>query len=208
MFIRSSIFFSFACGLLFCLMGCGRAVRPVPGPAPLREKDVAAEQVKALREGVLLVRLPTRSRSEEALRLLRRDDWADSLAVQMSREHRQIVAAFERHFDFCPVYYFYGSCSDTLRNGLARQCLRNADLQPDTTVHLREGYWFVAEFASTEGAIGMNTLVVRDNHFLPLGRPFPYKVAVRSAYTPLPRGREKSVRVLNQRLHRFYRKAR
>ncbi len=183
-------------------------MQPVAGPTALQEKDVAVEQVKALHAGVLLVRLPTRTRSEEALRLLRRDDRADSMAAQVHREHDQIVAAFERHFDFCPVYYFYGTCSDTLRNGWARQCLRNADLLPDTTVHLHEGYWFVAEFSSTEGAIGMNTLVVRDDHFVPLRRPFPYRVAVRSAYTPLPRSREKSVRLLNQRLHRFYRKVR
>jgi hypothetical protein len=52
------------------------------------------------------------------------------------RYNRQLVSDFRKHFDFCPVQFFYASQVNDLKAG--KPVLLNADLQPDASIPLPE----------------------------------------------------------------------
>ena len=61
---------------------------------------------------------------------------AEKERAENERYNRELVSNFKKHFDFCPVQFFYASDINDL---MARKpVLLNADLQPDASIPLPE----------------------------------------------------------------------
>jgi hypothetical protein len=194
--------------------------------------QLAYQQIKDLHEGVLLIRLPTRKRSIEALEEMGRNAEADRLRADIQEENAQTVEAFARSYDFSPYYFFHSSSSvavrderweevvlfdaqfDTVHNFSAPSNYFIAEfgrLQPDTATFTgQERYTQTAEGTGTKTSqygssnLGIPALVILSANFIQLDDPFPYYVRTFDS-VPFRRKKWKAVKIWNERLHQFLR---
>lgn len=165
---------------------------------------IAHEHVTTLQSSDLLVRLKTKNNTIKALRENNHHELADIVEQEMKDKNKAIVSAFNDHFTFCPVYFFYSTESKFIReNNLDSLHFLNKDLEIDNTIKPDLSTFYIAEFGNieqhpshvktgkydvydAEGEIstrdtytgqtdfGFGALVMKDSNFNQLARPFPY----------------------------------
>ena len=158
---------------------------------------VAAEQIKALKHGALVVRLKTNDRSVNAYRSAGKDEIADRMIAERHTQNLKIEEAFKYYFKFCKVYFIYAKNTDAL---LKRQpgIFLNEALQADTNIKLTEDYFLIAEYGSftsnervdeyhysgvyktepSNTTASTSALVILDTSLNQLQEPFPFFVQV------------------------------
>ena len=195
------------------------------------------ELIADMKDGVVLVRLMTRENAIQALEKSEQPERAQAVRDQQREENLELAKAFEENFDFCPVMYFYSSCTENIKTREFQGCLMNADLSaaPETDVASIDKF-FIAEFGKVESSdepyftgytleesqdgskeirtnyggdteIGAAALVIRDATFKQLGDPFPFHVRTREGL-PWGRSTAKSIKKMNENLHDYYNKTR
>lgn len=179
-------------------------------------KDDAAAQVIALKDGYLLVRLQTSERTAEALAARGEAERAEAVRLRQETQNKKLAYAFAQHFDFCPVFFFYGEDSEAVRQGDFSGNLYHADFSPVDTAR-SDRFFLFAELANVYhdplvvddeegrrpagGTGGMESLVVKDRNFVQLDKPFPFEVDARLA----GESREENIiEILNRRLYDYY----
>lgn len=181
----------------------------------------AKEQIKALKEGVLLVRLQTRNKSIELHRKNGNPGLANQIEDDQYQENKAIMAAFGQHFNFAPVYFFYADDTDKIKSGQTSGLFLNAQMKPDAAIQPKLDFFMVAEFGPLEGETRVipgdtlvplpdyvpgevleRALVVRDQNFMQMRDPFPYYTRAANRNKP-----EKSVTKLNDQLHLYFKNA-
>ena len=96
---------------------------------------IATHQINQLHEGFLLIRLKHRKKSIAALRKSEKTKAADKIDERQKRLDKAIVIAFRKHFDFCPVYFFFSDHSqNVMEHQLAKVEFLNKNLFPDTNI--------------------------------------------------------------------------
>ncbi|MGB6035852.1 MAG: hypothetical protein WBG42_06260 [Cryomorphaceae bacterium] len=199
----------------------------------LSNAAIARTHIMGLREGALLVRLQTRSQSIETLKERGMEDRADQLEQRQRRENAEYVEAFVSEFDFAPVYFFRSEDSGLIKAGrLDEVVFLNSDLIPDSTIKVAQQMVYTAEFGNIEADnekirqdyrlekdstgvkqkatyygsanMGFEALVIMDDQFVQLRRPFPYYVRTFGKKGIITRSPAKAVRKMNTKLHQFY----
>ena len=195
------------------------------------------ELISDMKNGVVLVRLQTRENAIQALEKSDQPEKAQAIIDQQKEENLEVTKAFVENFDFCPVMYFYSSCTENIRNREFKGCLLNADLAPAAEADVSSvDKFFIAEFGKVESSdepyftsytleedqeghqeiranyggdteIGASALVIRDTSFIQLGKPFPFHVRTREGL-PWGRSTSKVVKKMNENLHDYYNKTR
>ena len=72
-----------------------------------RKRKLAKDQINHMKDGVLLVRLKT---SEKVITALKEKGYqikAKEVQLKQEKANQVMIESFDKHFDFCPVYYFY-----------------------------------------------------------------------------------------------------
>ena len=196
-----------------------------------------AENINDMKNGVILVRLMTREKSIQALKDAGHHEKAQAVVAQQKEENFEITKAFKENFDFCPVMFFYSSCTRQVRDREFQDCLLDANLDPlleEDTPAIDK--FFIAEFGHVERSdeqnfshysleyddqgdqevrknyqgdtdIGVDALVIRDADFIQLRDPFPYYARTREGL-PWKRSKEKTVAKMNKNLHEYYKERR
>jgi hypothetical protein len=109
------------------------------------------EQIHQLKNGALLVRLKTRTNAIVALRKMGEHTKADAIQQQQAAFNSDIIHAFRKNFNFCPVYFFYSDYSDTIKaKRLDKVVFLNDSLQPDPTVKFEKKNFLIADFGTVE----------------------------------------------------------
>ena len=190
------------------------------------------ELINDMKDGVILVRLMTRENAIKALKDAGQPERAQAVIDQQREENLEITKAFEENFDFCPVLFFYSSCSKNIRDRKFQGCLMNSVLDPAPEADVSSiGKFFIAEFGHVEPSdekyfthyslendeegdkeirtnyggdteIGAAALVIRDAGFKQLQDPFPFHVRTREGL-PWKRSKAKTVEIMNANLHSF-----
>jgi len=206
-----------------------KAKKPRPGSKKERELQ-ASQQIFKLKEGTLLLRLHTRKPTIEALKKIGKIQEAAQLEYKVQQEHKQVMNAFSRYFDFCKTAFFYSESSLLVTERKFDQVLINGIA--DTASLRTLDYFLVAEFgnvsqdsmkrfsnyslersgtqplekvANYHGGqnLGMNALVILSDQFIQLRAPFPYYARFFKVL-PYKMAVKKAVRKLNRKLHRYY----
>ena len=194
---------------------------------------IARAHIKALREGVLFVRLQTRTQSIKTLEERGLTDKAEALERRQEEENTEYVQAFVSEFDFVPVYFFRSKDSKLVKEGrISEVIFLNNDLIPDTTIKVKNQTIYTAEFGNVApddekmhqdyrlekdstgvkrkstyygtADMGFEALVIMDDQFIQLRNPFPYYVRTYDKKGIITRSPEKTVRKMNQKLHQFF----
>jgi len=193
------------------------------------------ETIKEMKDGVILVRLMTREKSIQAMVDMDKPEAAQQLRDKQKEENLEVIKAFEENFDFCPVMYFYASCTEKIMGREFDACVMNAELELASEEAIAGiSTFFVSEFGQVESTdepyftsysleesedgskeirsnyggdveIGATALVIRGPNFKQLGDPFPYFVRTREGL-PWSRSASKAVAKLNENLYDYYKK--
>jgi hypothetical protein len=197
-----------------------------------RDRKEAYRHIMLLRESVLLVRLHTMEHSIAALREADHDEEADELEFKIKFQNERIIRAFNDHFDFCPVHYFYSYDSRAVRmKNYSEVLLDGVDLpiqtelpdstsfyiadfgqlEPDTATYFL-GYDWVSNgnFSGERVRVvyrpttfTFGALKVRDSQFNQLRSPFPYWVKTYGAYL-FKREVDVIIQRFNEKLYEFH----
>jgi len=154
---------------------------------------LAAEEIKGLKHGALVVRLKTSDKSVDAYRKAGQEELAQKITAQREAENLKIAEAFKYYFKFCKVYFIYAKNTEALLKGKPGIFLNDA-LQPDTTIKLTESYFLIAEYGSytqnertddyhysgvyktepSTSTASTSALVILDTKLNQLQEPFPF----------------------------------
>lgn len=156
-------------GLFLILSFEIKAQAEEPKPSE-QSKEVATPQAQ-LKEGVLLVRLKTKSRKVKALQEAGRPGEAQSIINEQKIENDLIMSAFDQSYTYSKVYFFYGyngkKVLDKQWEGILMDANKNpVQVSPDT-------FFLIAEFGETQGR-GIDGLIIYDSQGHQMSRPFPY----------------------------------
>ena len=202
-------------------------------PSKEERTSIAAEQIRSLQNGVLLVRLSTKQNSIDAMEQKGLSKQADVLRQKVLAENLEIASSFKTSFNFCPVYFFYSHDSKHVMNGnLDSVTFMNSELKAYEIVEFENNNYFTAEFtllaqntkyreqnipkgqednpnytreAKYYGGANMrfHALIIKDQQFNQLERPFPFYSRTLNSFF-MKKKTEEVVSVLNEKLFAFY----
>lgn len=187
-------------------------------------KEKLRDDIHALNNGVLLVRLKTATNTINAYKRQGYSEKANQLEQARISDNLQIIEAFRTQYHFSRVEFFYSTDSRKVMNGDLNGIFLNDSLQHDSSIKIdSSAEWYIAEVDFLEPVTGrrweltdndstdkksMTThyrssdfsrtaIVVRDKNFKQLRRPFPYYVSCQSeAKKDLP------TKIVNQTIKR------
>jgi len=155
-------------------------------------KDSATDQLNNMQSGVMFIRLPTNEAKIARLKKVGRDDLAKKESAEMAQFHTDILKTFEKHFTFCPVYFYYSDKSVEVKKGNLDGNLFDAKLKNVSNLPFSKKQKFYAEFGfvhqeeltvnkngqptKVAGIGGKKAFVIRTYEGLQPLRPFPYTV--------------------------------
>src|SRR5690606_30669494 len=113
-------------------------------------ETLAKNHVENLKNGVLLVRLRTLESAIEKLETAGNDQMAATLKRRQDADNKRLVAAFQQHFTFCPVYFFFSSSSEAIEAGNFKGAFVNENLQPAPDPEIEDMNFYVAEITDLE----------------------------------------------------------
>lgn len=198
-----------------------------PGPRKLARQK-ANEDINQLREGTLLVRLSTREQSIAALEQEGYVEEARKMRMQQEKVNEAIMAAFRSYFDFCKVEFFLSQHSQKVRQGDWENLFLGDSARVDSSIKINPlKPVYTAEFGNirqgeVSGELNFAALVIMDQQFAMLEKPFPYYMRAMNVATggradktllalPLlpftPMTYSDAVERMNRALHQFYRQA-
>lgn len=195
-------------------------------------KALMTEQIKQLKNGVLLVRLQTKANTIAALQKIGKNALAAKIKEDQLSFNKKIVAAFKKKFTFCPAYFFYSNYSEMILSGqLDAVVFLDDSLQTDPTIKLSSANFLTAEFgiisqdtskkstntyhydgendlnrkSSYQSGADMNigVLKIMSNQFVQLKRPFPFYVRTFDSFI-IKRSVSNTVWLMNYKLMDFY----
>ncbi len=185
------------------------------------KRQYAKEQIKKLKNGVMLVRLHTRNKSVELRRQNGQHEIANKIEDDQYQENKAIIAAFGQYYNFSPVYFFYADDTDKIKAGNAAGLFLNSQMKPDAAIQPKLDFFMVAEFGPLEGETRVipgdtlvplpdyvageileRALVIRDQNFMQMRDPFPYYIRAANRKRP-----DKQVTRLNEQLHLYLKNA-
>lgn len=164
----------------------------------------AIEDIDALKNGNVLVRLKTSQPKIDALQKAERAAKADRVEKKQLEENREIVNAFRKEFTFTDFYFFYSHHSEAVRNNELKNIFLNDDLELDSSIEADESKAsYIIELANIEPdtnqvfahytnrttgsfeqervptfhgspKLGFQAFVIKNQNFEQLLRPFPY----------------------------------
>ena len=181
-------------------------------------KIKAVDQIRQLKNGVLLVRLRTSDIAIKNLKKKGTEKKAATVQRQQDAANQRLVYAFEKQFNFCPVFFFYSSETYQAKTGKTSGYFLNNKLQPDPLIAIPDTNFFVAELTELEqfrldpdspqesinAEVTFKALVLRDHKFHQLTKPFPFFIKASSNFPPRKRSEAEMVNLMNARLQEFY----
>ena len=170
--------------LLFCLP-CFLMAQPEDTGASPRRK--AYESIKALKEGILVVCLPSNHNKIKALSALLNNPQVgetekkriqEQLATTISEsqsDNKITIAAFRQEYRFSEIYFAYDTAVIQLRNGIPGGFFLNDSLEVVPRTSLAGKPWFVLRMGYTDATqnSGAEAFMLSDSNLNELPPPFP-----------------------------------
>jgi len=156
--------------------------------------SVAKAQINLLKkEGALLVRLKTNTNTINRLKKAGNIDLATQVERETQLNNKAIMRAYTKEFKFCPVYFFYSDCSDSVKHKNLTGIFVDSILSVNSSIVCNATFYLVAEQGSIyDSSLGIVSesqapkaaekgtaskevaIVVKNRYFIQLHKPFPY----------------------------------
>ncbi len=144
------------------------------------EKEVAYEHINRLDSSVLLVRLDFKSKEVAYYEKFDNYSATNKLRKKQLKINLDVIEAFEKRFDFCPVYFFAMKDSRLIVEGKMDSIVfYDVNGKPNKSIRLKEESFYIGEFGNVEQdkdgrKTSVPALILRDSLFNQLSDPFPF----------------------------------
>lgn len=200
--------------LFLFLSSCSISLIAQKSEKAILELKSAHEQISNLKDGVLLVRLFTKSKGIEAYRRKGATSQADKIERAVKSRNIIIVQAFKKEYSFSQVAFFFSDESEAVKTGNFDQVtFLNDSLELDASVKPANfGTVFIGEFSKIESindetnqvSRGFSAFIIRDARFNQLKKPFPYYQRSYEGVFFINRTESTVVKKLQAKLEKFY----
>ena len=167
------------------------------------------EQIQALKDGLILVRLKTKEHTIKKMREKGLTKEAERKAIKQHDFNMNIVRSFNVHYNYSSVLFFYSRHSDEIKTGNYVGFLLDSNLIPIKDIDVDSNKTFVVDvgdvFIEIYGT-HFEGLLVMDTDFEPLEKPFPYVIRRRSGLAIIQRTEAEMVMKLNKKLNDYLNK--
>jgi hypothetical protein len=149
-------------------------------------KTDPVRDIQALKNGVLLVRLPTGAAKIAKLQeLMEREDAGSAYQKRLQqelvrtredteRQNRALVRAFRDIYKFSDAMFFFDTSAPALKAGNHTGIFLDDFLQADPGQSLDGRFYLVAAIGVTQEAALDDALIVYNANYDPMPKPFPY----------------------------------
>lgn len=152
------------------------------------QENFAVDHIIALKEGTLIIKLPTHTTKLNAMRELADDpevyperrERLKKLIAETEADAQQfnenMTMAFDSNYTFSKVLFTYDYHYDRLKAGEMEGIFLNKNLEKDPSIKIEEGPYYILRFGSSqrEGSYGVDAMVVMTDQMKDLSAPFPY----------------------------------
>lgn len=155
--------------------------------------DVAKAQINLLKNGALLVRLKTNSRTIANLKKAGNIDLATQVERETQLTNKAIIRAYTQELKFCPVYFFNSDCSDSVKHKRLENIFVDTNLIISPSIVCNASFYLIAEqggiYNSSLGIVRESladkavergsvfreaSVVIKNRYFIQVHKPFPY----------------------------------
>jgi hypothetical protein len=148
----------------------------------LEERAQAA--IASLKQGTLVVRLPSQRTKLEAMQAVMDDPNTSEAARRRLQTQKEFTiadtrefnlnarSAFQDNYDFSALLFIFDHSTDELQDGRSSGIFLDSTLEVDEAIQLRDPPFFFLRFGSTSS--GVEAMVITDEHFRDLSKPFPF----------------------------------
>ncbi len=150
-------------------------------------RQIAADALQAIKEGVLIVRLASNSRKLEELdkllankdlnenRRQRLQEMKDQTVAETSEENRLVVEAFNTFYDFSDLLFMYDADVQRLKQGEQSGYFLDKNLQVDPNISLNGRSYIIAFYGNNLSSAlkERKSVFVVDTNNIDLPPPFP-----------------------------------
>jgi hypothetical protein len=193
--------------------------------------DKAKKDIVALKDGVILVRIHSRSREINYYEKYSNFKEVKRIETKTNAFNKDLIKAFRSTVDICPVYFFEDTFSTAIVAGdIEKVIFYNDSLTLDPTIKISKSNFFIAELGVTEGDtsgyrsdyiitnndkgtvrevrlhndgnLNISAFVIRDRNFVMLHGPFPYYSKIMGK-TPSFFRMKKKLLIWNQKMKSF-----
>lgn len=186
-------------------------------------KEQSKEWFAQLENGHLLVQLFNRDRTKKHIEAELGPNAVARYEADQMEKRKRLMKAFESHFTFCPVLFFYSNDALHLKNrDFDQVTFYNSQHQviPAEQVNISsfligevsrvesDSITYVSEDGTTKKrpSYAFSAFVFRDNQFRQLRRPFPFYVRTMQGTPILQRKENGLVKAIQNKLVRFNKK--
>ncbi len=110
-----------------------------------RREDISRWQINQLKNGALIVRLPTNKTAIDRLRSIGNQAAADEKENETIAINKLYYRTFTRFYKFSKLYFIYSNYSDSLTKGARTGIFLDSNLVIDNTITMSESYYLLAE---------------------------------------------------------------
>ncbi len=185
---------------------------------------MAKEQIKELKNGVLLVQLKTRQKTIDAYLKKGLEKKANKIQKLQHQDNLNIMKGFKDYFNFCPVYFYSSNDYKNVKaQNFSAVTFYDSSMNITTLQHdLTETTYYICEITKNNfdnttlnnipnynipynNSVTFDAFIIKNKIFQQLAAPFPYYAKTHVAVKVKDKKRWESIRKLNTRLHNFYR---
>lgn len=184
-------------------------------------RELAAENIKKLEKGLLIVRLESQQKKIETFQELigggklnektekKIRSRLEGTMAKTESASKAIIKAFHEKYRFSDFLFMFDTASVSLKNGAQSGIFINKDLEVDPTLTLDNRPWFVLRFGATSADSGQSieAMVIMDDTFEDLQSPFPYYTrinnfnSVMGGFFPNPKQEQRNADRMVENLH-------
>jgi hypothetical protein len=114
-----------------------------------KERDRTSQTLRDLKNGAVIIRLKTGSKSIDAYRKAGQNDVADRIEAEHQKQNQKMFWAFTENFLFCDVYFIYANETDAFLGG-KRGLFLNQQLQHDSSIVFEGTNFVFCEYGSVQ----------------------------------------------------------
>jgi hypothetical protein len=181
------------------------------GNAQTPAEKVAYSHIVDLKSSVILVRLQTQDIVLDKMKRMRQNNLLRAKIQEINSHHLAVYRAFSSAFSFTEVYFFYGRNTEQIKNREWEGLFVDSSLKYNSSITLpKDTSFYVIDVGDIYfDAFGghFEGMVVLDENFVPLKKPFPYYVRRRSGMTIIKRTDLEMATIFQKEFENFYQEA-
>jgi hypothetical protein len=174
----------------------------------INPEQKAYNHIRNIKKGVILVRLHTDDVVIEQMKKLQQHRTLKRKQEEIQKKNREMYGALTAAYDFSEIRFFYARDSKKVAARTYENIFLNSDLELDMNITIPENipvYILDVGDIYFEAISGhMEGIMVMDNQFEALEKPFPFYVRKRSGISIIKRTDLDVAMLLNKNFKEFY----